>query len=253
MNQEQRNDWQVYVKEANTYDDVRFAGPAGRWSNRSQVESLFRVIKDIRGKRVLEIGAGTGRITERLINAGAIVTATDISHDMLQVARDRLSSNSRSSNAKFDILDIYQIDVELTSYSYIIMLNVFSRLSSPIEALEAVASRMSKHTRLVFNFNCLTSILLPFGMLVNSRGKSMSRDVTSWWYRPSAIERYCRRVGLVIVGWQGHHYVPKPNLFGWSLPLFAACDRVINPILPKRCPSVLVEARLSDHLVSRES
>lgn len=42
---------------------------------------------DLRGARVLEIGCGTGRHTERLVAQGSRVTAVDLSPGMLAVAR----------------------------------------------------------------------------------------------------------------------------------------------------------------------
>jgi ubiquinone/menaquinone biosynthesis C-methylase UbiE len=42
------------------------------------------------GMRVLEIGCGTGAVTERLVARGARVTALDQSPDMLELARKRL-------------------------------------------------------------------------------------------------------------------------------------------------------------------
>jgi ubiquinone/menaquinone biosynthesis C-methylase UbiE len=47
---------------------------------------------ELRGRRALELGCGTGRHTERLLNAGAGVTGLDLSSGMLEVARRRLAS-----------------------------------------------------------------------------------------------------------------------------------------------------------------
>lgn len=40
--------------------------------------------------RVLEIGCGTGRVLQALLNAGSLVTGVDISEDMLEIARHKL-------------------------------------------------------------------------------------------------------------------------------------------------------------------
>jgi demethylmenaquinone methyltransferase/2-methoxy-6-polyprenyl-1,4-benzoquinol methylase len=44
------------------------------------------------GDRVLEIGCGTGAVTERLVAAGAVVTALDQNPEMLDRARQRLAA-----------------------------------------------------------------------------------------------------------------------------------------------------------------
>jgi len=85
--------------------------------------------------------------------------------------------------------------------------------------------------------------LLPFGLTVNVRGKSLARDVTSHWYTPKTIEKYCNDAELTIVRQLGHHYVPVPRILFMTLPLFWACDRIIAKSFPRRCPSVFVECK----------
>jgi ubiquinone/menaquinone biosynthesis C-methylase UbiE len=46
------------------------------------------------GARVLEIGCGTGAVTQRLVSRGAVVTALDQSPDMLEQARRRVAAAS---------------------------------------------------------------------------------------------------------------------------------------------------------------
>ncbi len=43
----------------------------------------------IKGKKVLDIGCGTGRLTHKLTNVGAQVSGIDISEKMLELARER--------------------------------------------------------------------------------------------------------------------------------------------------------------------
>lgn len=56
--------------------------------------NLIRALGEIAplsGARVLEVGAGTGRITRALLAQGATVTATEISPSMVEVARRNLA------------------------------------------------------------------------------------------------------------------------------------------------------------------
>ena len=191
----------------------------------------------------MEIGCGTGRITEALASWGAEVMATDITAEMIDVARARLEGRDVSGTVEFRVMSVFEIDVELSSYDYVIMINVLGRLSEPGRAIEEIASRMSRGGRFVFTFPCTTSVLFPFALLVNARKKSLSRDVTSQWYTPTAIEDYCHSAGLDVMGYRGNHYVPVPRLLFWMLPFFWACDKILATVLPKRCPSVFVECR----------
>lgn len=239
-----KTDYLLYEKTAKTYDRQRFTGRAGEWGHNRQISILQSLAQDWQGKKVLEIGCGTGRITEVLARWGTNITATDISEEMLEVAQARFSNKLGLPIPEFRVMSVFDIDVELQDYNYVLMVNVLGRLSKPHEAIQKIASKISKTCRFVFNFPCLTSILLPFGLTVNLRGKSLARDVTSHWYTPKTIEKYCNYAGLTIVRWHGNHYVPIPRLLFPTLPLFWVCDKCLAKSFPKKCPSVFVVSKL---------
>jgi 2-polyprenyl-3-methyl-5-hydroxy-6-metoxy-1,4-benzoquinol methylase len=224
---------------------VRFRGAAGNWGHRRQIKILERLSDDWQRKKVLEIGCGTGRVTEALVRWGARVTATDISREMLEVAQARLMRIPGIASPEFRTMSVFEIDVDLRDYHVVVMINVLGRLSQPFEALRAVAAQMSGDCRFIFTFPCLTSVLFPFGLLANTRGRSLSRDVTSQWYTPAAIRDHCAAAGLKIMGFRGNHYVPVPRLLFASRPFFWVCDKLLARSFPTHCPSVFVECRLS--------
>lgn len=240
-----REDFEIYNKSARKYDAIRFSGRAGAWSHRRQIEVLLQLLPDLRGKKVIEIGAGTGRVTYCLAQAGAQVMATDISPEMLDVAKRRLSDPFFKHMIEFRLLNIFDPCIELGGYDYVVALNVVSRLSNPQAAITNVAESMSVRCRFVFSFNCLSSVLLPFGLLVNARGKSLSRDVTSRWYTPAQIERFCEKAGVDVLLWAGNHYVPNPRFLFLMLPLFQMFDRMVSGKFPRWSPSVFAVTQKS--------
>jgi SAM-dependent methyltransferase len=54
--------------------------------------AILQMAGDLRGARVLEIGCAGGALTKRLVAAGAVVTAIDVSPRLVQLARQRLGS-----------------------------------------------------------------------------------------------------------------------------------------------------------------
>ena len=48
---------------------------------------ILNNLPDIKGKRVLDLACGVGRVTHRLLSAGAIVTGVDVSSEMLNACR----------------------------------------------------------------------------------------------------------------------------------------------------------------------
>jgi len=59
---------------------------------RNEVRAL-RQVADWRGRRVLEVGCGDGRLTRRLAGLGAHVEAMDPDPALIRVARRRLPSS----------------------------------------------------------------------------------------------------------------------------------------------------------------
>jgi 2-polyprenyl-3-methyl-5-hydroxy-6-metoxy-1,4-benzoquinol methylase len=74
---------------ARTFDDRRFGGPIGDLVAVSQAAILHGAVAPAAGRRVLDVGTGTGRAALLLARAGAIVTGVDASEEMLGVARRR--------------------------------------------------------------------------------------------------------------------------------------------------------------------
>lgn len=61
------------------------------------------ILGDIAGKKILDVGAGTGRLSVNLVNAGAEVTALDVSGSMLKVLQRK---NSRIKTVVGDAEDL---------------------------------------------------------------------------------------------------------------------------------------------------
>ncbi|MFI5177885.1 MAG: class I SAM-dependent methyltransferase [Vicinamibacterales bacterium] len=77
------------VKVAEGFDDLRFGGPIGALLLESQQSVLLEALAPVKGRRVLDVGTGTGRAAIGLAQAGASVVGVDASAEMLQVASAR--------------------------------------------------------------------------------------------------------------------------------------------------------------------
>lgn len=65
-------------------------------------EYLFRVIGDLKGKRVLEVGCGGGGNSVLLAKKGATVVAVDVSEAAIQAARQLAENNGVGSLVEFE-------------------------------------------------------------------------------------------------------------------------------------------------------
>jgi len=86
-----------YARFATTYDkDAKY------WDS-FEKQNLIPYIKSSNGKKVLDAGAGTGRLSVRLADAGADVTALDLSNEMLSILQ---SKNSDIKTIEGDLEDM---------------------------------------------------------------------------------------------------------------------------------------------------
>lgn len=72
-----------YERYAHEYDELE------KFWNSFEQDKLAPYIAEASGKEVLDAGAGTGRVSLKLHKAGAIVTALDISPDMLKLLEQK--------------------------------------------------------------------------------------------------------------------------------------------------------------------
>lgn len=72
---------------AERFHAMRFGGPIGRLIADTQEQVIAAFLDPLAGRRVLDVGTGTGRAAIALARRGATVTAVDASAEMLVVAR----------------------------------------------------------------------------------------------------------------------------------------------------------------------
>src|SRR6267142_6854381 len=82
---------------AERFDGMRFSGPIGRLIAETQEQQIAAFLAPVAGRRILDVGTGTGRAAIALAKRGAIVTGVDASAEMLEVATRRAADFARAS------------------------------------------------------------------------------------------------------------------------------------------------------------
>lgn len=89
------------------------------WYEDATVRSAHRMMGDIKGRKVLEIGFGTGAHLAWLARRGAIVTGVDISPERVRAAKDLMESEGLSGNVSVMCQDIMATDLPEEAFDII--------------------------------------------------------------------------------------------------------------------------------------
>jgi ubiquinone/menaquinone biosynthesis C-methylase UbiE len=79
---------EVFDDQAAAYDRW-YASPLGQLVDRVEQAALFDLLPDLNGRRILEVGCGTGNISQALVSRGARLVGLDVSGPMLAAAQNR--------------------------------------------------------------------------------------------------------------------------------------------------------------------
>jgi ubiquinone/menaquinone biosynthesis C-methylase UbiE len=107
---------------AQSFDARRFGGPIGDLVARGQADVLAGMLGDVEGRRVLDVGTGTGRAAFLLAAAGAQVTGVDASEQMLSIARER--ARHEQAPIVFQTGDAHELEFPPRSFDLVLSLRV---------------------------------------------------------------------------------------------------------------------------------
>src|SRR6478735_1189251 len=136
------------------------------------------------GPRVLEIGAGHGEMTQRLIR-GHEVTATDLSPRCVEELRTKFAGDPR---VHVELADAGSID-DGTPYDSAILVNVLEHIEDDVDALRDIGARLRPGGRIAIYVPAFEGLYSDFDRRVGHRRR----------YRRSHLAEVVDRAGLRVV------------------------------------------------------
>jgi magnesium-protoporphyrin O-methyltransferase len=126
---------------------IRATVRAGRDQMRSNL--IARLPDSLSGKRILDAGCGTGALALELANKGASVVAIDLSPNLIELAKERISPEDRQ-NIDFRSGDM--LDDSLGEFDYVVGMDsmIHYCAADMLVVLEKLAPRVSN--KIVFTF-----------------------------------------------------------------------------------------------------
>ena len=123
--QEHKDFW---GKNAGRYD--RFMRKDG-----AAYEMMYEMIQPVvRHKTVLELATGTGLIAKHIVNAAALVEATDASAEMIAEAK----RDNHSAKLHFSVQDMFRLPYANQSFDVVIVSNALHIVPQPEKALAEI-------------------------------------------------------------------------------------------------------------------
>ena len=137
---------------------IRATVRAGRDQMRNSI--VGRLPADLTGKRVLDAGCGTGALALELANKGALVTAVDLSPNLIELAKSRIPESDRE-NIQFFAGDM--LDEAYGDFDYVIGMDSMIHYCAKdmLAVLEKLSSRVSE--KILFTFAPST---LPLELMI---------------------------------------------------------------------------------------
>ena len=112
----------------------RYAGLYDRFMRKdgAAYEMMYEMIQPVvRHKTVLELATGTGLIAKHIVNAAALVEATDASAEMIAEAKQ----DNHSAKLHFSVQDMFRLPYADKSFDVVIVSNALHIVPQPEKAL----------------------------------------------------------------------------------------------------------------------
>ena len=157
---------------------IRATVRAGRDAMRGTLLSWLP--DDLRGRRILDAGCGTGAFAVEAARRGAFVLAIDLSPTLVQLARERLPQRLGVGEIRFDVGDM--TDASLGRFDHVVAMDslIHYRAEDTVAALSRIAARVDRS--ILFTFAPRTPMLAAMhavGKLFPRRDRSPAIEPVS--------------------------------------------------------------------------
>ena len=184
---------------AKLYDTKISKGSMGlNYIDRIEINSILKFFPITKRNKILDIGAGTGRITEKLVNSNSTILELDISPEMLKIARIKINKFI-NSNIYYVISSADELPIKNKTFDKVISVRVIHYVNNWRNTLSEI-SRVIKRNGLIFisaNNSFSFSILAKFIGL-------MKGDV----FNPFHFSEELRSQGFKILQLKSYIHIP---------------------------------------------
>jgi len=185
-----------YEKDAEKYEEERFISERGKYEDITQKDIVFDMINSWKNLNILEVGCGTGRFSIEISKRSGTITALDPALSMLE----KIKKRANIKDGRFELVcgSGYELPFKDDSFDGCVCINVLSHLPNYGKVFREIHRVLRPNAFFIFNFPNLYSLLLPAGLLVNLRKKSLINPVYTKWYTLRRIKNDLQVAGFRI-------------------------------------------------------
>jgi SAM-dependent methyltransferase len=205
---------------AESFEAMRFGGPIGRLLSESQERVITAFLSPIAGRRILDVGTGTGRAAIALALKGAAVTGVDASEEMLTVARRRAAD--AHATVTFDRGDAHRLAFGDQSFDAVVCLRVLMHTPGWRESLTELC-RVARE-RVVFDYPALASAAAIQAVARHAAHAVGARVEAYRVFSDRSVEDVLERAGFRVV--DRHRQFVLPIALHKRLGSVAATERI---------------------------
>jgi 2-polyprenyl-3-methyl-5-hydroxy-6-metoxy-1,4-benzoquinol methylase len=204
---------------ADTLDNLDDADHYADW--------IYSLMAPYLGKRVIEVGAGHGTLTDRLVD-GRTVTATDLSNRCVAVLQDRYADIEQVTVVEGDIDDA----AGLGQFDSVVLVNVLEHIADDARAVRSLEKALSPGGHLVLFVPAFDALYSDFDRRIGHhrryRAEQLGVLVTEAGLEVVDL-RYVNMVGAV-AWWVLATKLGQTPTKRWSALTF---DRVVVPVVSR--------------------
>jgi len=209
-----------------TYDDRRFAGKGGKYINLNELSPVLSFLKNKKKDeiKVLDIGAGRGRLSKPMLAKGFNVHCLDFSEEMIEELSKTFDKNKLTQQSIFDEIKFKN------NFDLITSLRFFDHFAKDdqIKILKNLEKKLNKEGLIIvptLNKNSLESLvskLFPYGRY-------------NYFYSMNEYKQIFDKAGLKIKSYNSKFFIPrgvflKLNGTGILLELVKSLDTFLSKL-----------------------
>jgi len=156
------------------YDQARRVSPEGKLFSVSRRRALVPIIDRLPPGKAIEMAAGTGLVTQFLLARGFLVTATDVSEDMLAQLKTRIADLGVGDRCEVRTENAFALSQDSAAFDLAVCIGLLTWINSGAELRRAfgeAARVLRPGGHFLFNYRNRWS---PHNLYTKGRGYSSS-------------------------------------------------------------------------------